>query len=185
MGEAGAIVTDIDSGHGVVEEIKHVVVVSVAKVFREDMVGEVLVVSDEKRVVKAVTEDPVFSIPERGEDVERESVVVTSIEFTLAEDGEEDIIVVDIEEEIIVPKEVLSAFVDVLRVGKESVGETQEVLCDIVGVGVVTNIVVTVMAVSGVEGVGEVAVIEVAEIEVFVGVVTSVVAIVTIGWNHV
>lgn len=33
VGEAGTIVTDIDSGHGVVEEIKQVVVVSVAKVF--------------------------------------------------------------------------------------------------------------------------------------------------------
>lgn len=82
------------------------------------MVGEVLVVSDEKRVVKAVTEVPVFSMPERGENVGRELGVVVSIEFTLAEDREEDIIVVDIEKEIVVPKEVVSAFVDVLRVGK-------------------------------------------------------------------
>lgn len=82
------------------------------------MVGEVLVVSDEKRVVKAVTEVPVFSMLERGENVRRELGVVVSIEFTLAEDREEDIIVVDIEKEIVVPKEVVSAFVDVLRVGK-------------------------------------------------------------------
>lgn len=60
--------------------------------------------------------------------------------------------------------------------------ETQ-VLSDIEGVGVVTNVVVTTMAVSGVKGVGEVAVIEVAEIEVFVGAVISVVAMVTIGMN--
>lgn len=146
------------------------------------MVGEVLVVSDEKRVVKAVTEVPVFSIPERGENVGRELGVVVSIEFTLAEDREEDIVVVGIEKEIVVPKEVVSASVDVLRVGKESVGETQDVLCDIVGVGV-TNILVTVMAVSGAERVGEVAVLEVAEIEVFVGVVISVVAMVTVGVN--
>lgn len=48
------------------------------------------------------------------------------------------------------------------------------------GVGVVTNIVVTVMAVSGVEGVGRVAVMEV-DIEILVGVVMSVVAVVTTG----
>lgn len=50
------------------------------------------------------------------------------------------------------------------------------------GVGV-TNILVTVMAVSGAERVGEVAVLKVAEIEVFVGVVISVLAMVTVGVN--
>ena len=106
-----------------------------------------------------------------------------SIEFILLEEREEDIIAVDIEEEIIVPKEVVIAFVDVLRLGKDNAGETQ-VLCGTVGVGVVTNsVVTTLVAVSGIEGVGEVAVIEVAEIEVLVGVVMSVVSMAAIGMD--
>lgn len=52
-----------------------------------------------------MTEDPVFSIPEGDEDIKKELVVVVSTEFTLVEDKEENIIVVDIEEEIIIPKE--------------------------------------------------------------------------------
>lgn len=72
-------------------------VVSVAKVFREDVAEEVLAVSDEKGAWKAVAKEPIFSTPERSEDVERELGVVVSIEFALVEDREEDIIVVDIE----------------------------------------------------------------------------------------
>lgn len=53
-GETGAIVTDTESGHGVGEQRKQPVVVSVAKVFREDVVGEVLVFKVEEGVVFAV-----------------------------------------------------------------------------------------------------------------------------------
>lgn len=52
-GETGAIITDTESGHGV-EQIKQLVVGSVAKVFREDVVGEVLVFKVEEGVVFAV-----------------------------------------------------------------------------------------------------------------------------------
>lgn len=51
-GEVGTIVMDMVSGHGVVRETRSVGVVSVEKVIREDVIGEVLVVSDDIRLEK-------------------------------------------------------------------------------------------------------------------------------------
>ena len=62
VGEADTIVTDMDSGHGVVEDRVSMVVVRVGEVIREVVVGEVLVVSVDKKVGKVVTEGPVFSV---------------------------------------------------------------------------------------------------------------------------
>ena len=62
VGEADTIVTDMDSGHGVVEDRVSIVVVRVGEVIREVVVGEVLVVSVDKKVGKVVTEGPVFSV---------------------------------------------------------------------------------------------------------------------------
>lgn len=63
VGEVGTIVMDMDSGHRVVGKTLIVGVVSVEKVIREDVIGEVLVVSDETRIEKGVTEEePGFSV---------------------------------------------------------------------------------------------------------------------------
>lgn len=64
VGEADTIVTDIDSGHWVVEERVNMVVVWVRRLlpFWGEVVREVLAVSDEEKVGKAVTEDPVMSV---------------------------------------------------------------------------------------------------------------------------
>lgn len=64
VGEADTIVTDIDSGHWVVEERVNMVVVWVRRrlPFWGEVVREVLAVSDEEKVGKAVTEDPLMSL---------------------------------------------------------------------------------------------------------------------------
>lgn len=64
VGEADTIVTDIDSGHWVVGERVNMVVVWVRRLlpFWGEVVREVLAVSDEEKVGKAVTEDPVMSV---------------------------------------------------------------------------------------------------------------------------
>lgn len=61
-GKVGTIVMDIDSGHEVMEEIARVVVFLVKEEVREDKLGEVLVVSDEKEVGKRVTEVAGFRV---------------------------------------------------------------------------------------------------------------------------
>lgn len=83
VGEVGTIVTDINSGQGVVEEIVKVVVVLVEEVIGEGMDGEVLVVKDEE-VGKAVTEEePLFPILKECEEIGERLVVVMSTEFSL------------------------------------------------------------------------------------------------------
>lgn len=83
VGEVGTIVTDINSGQGVVEEIVKVVVILVEEVIVEDMDGEVLVVKGEE-VGKAVTEEePLFPVLKEGEDLGERLVVVMSTEFSL------------------------------------------------------------------------------------------------------
>lgn len=63
VGEVGTIVMDMDSGHRVVGKTLIVGVVSVEKVVREDVIGEVLVVSYETGIEKAVAEEePGFSV---------------------------------------------------------------------------------------------------------------------------
>ena len=62
VGEADTIVTDMDSGHRVVEDRVSMVVVWVEDVIMEVMVEEVFVVSVDEKVEKAVREEgPVFS----------------------------------------------------------------------------------------------------------------------------
>ena len=62
VGEADTIVTDMDSGHGVVENRVSMVVIWVGDVIMEVMVEEVFVVSVDEKVGKAVREEgPVFS----------------------------------------------------------------------------------------------------------------------------
>lgn len=53
-------------------------------------------------------------------------------------------------------------------------------MCDVVGVGVVTKDVVARVTVSVVEGLGEVSVVELARVEVYTGVVISVVSVVKV-----
>lgn len=96
VGEVGSIVTDTDSGHGVVEERIILGVVLVEKVIRGDVVGEVIV-SDGKGVI----DDSVFSVLKECGEVGNGVVVVVSIELSLVEVKEEDIDIVDIEEIIV------------------------------------------------------------------------------------
>ena len=92
----------------------------------------------------------------------------------------EDDIIAGIEEEMMVPKGVLIALVEVLNIGKAEEGETPEVLRAVMEVGVVAMFVVPVLATSVVEGVLEDAVINVAGGDVCVGVVTSVLVVVNV-----
>lgn len=57
---------------------------------------------------------------------------------------------------------------------------TPSVMCCVVGVGVVTKDVVGGVTVSVVEGLGEVSVVELARVEVYTGVVISVVSVVKV-----
>lgn len=83
VGEVDTIVTDINSGQGVVEEIVKVVVVLVEEVIGEGMDGEVLVVKDEQ-VGKAVTEEEtLFPVLMECEVVGERLVVIMSTEFSL------------------------------------------------------------------------------------------------------
>lgn len=173
VGEVGTIVTDIDSGHGVVEETVTMGVVSVEEVIREDVIGEVLVVLDETKVGKVVTEE------EPGLSVLEELMEVGSIELTPVEEEEDDIDTMDIEEEMIVLKEVVIALVDVPSTGNEDVGETLEVLYGVVRIDVVAMLVDTVLTIWGVDRVGKLAVIEVAGVVVSAEVVILVVAVVS------
>lgn len=173
VGEVGTIVTDIDSGHGVVEETVTMGVVSVEEVIREDVIGEVLVVLDETEVGKVVTEE------EPGLSVLEELMEVGSIELIPVEEEEDDIDTVDIEEEMIVLKEVVIALVDVPTTGNEDVGETLEVLYGVVRIDVVAMLVDTVLTIWEVDRVGKLAVIEVAGVDMSVEVVIMVVAVVS------
>ena len=92
----------------------------------------------------------------------------------------EDDIIAGIEEEMMVPKGVLIALVEVLNIGKAEEGETPEVLRAVMEVGVVAMFVVPVLATSVVEGVLEDAVINVARGDICVGVVTSVLVVVNV-----
>lgn len=82
VGEVGTIVTDINSGQGVVEEIVKVVVALVEEVIVEGMDGEVLVVKGEE-VGKAGTEEPLFPVLKECEGIGERLVVVTGTEFSL------------------------------------------------------------------------------------------------------
>ena len=92
----------------------------------------------------------------------------------------EDDIIAGIEEEMMVPKGVLIALVEVLNIGKAEEGDTPEVLRAVMEVGVVAMFVVPVLATSVVEGVLEDAVIKVAGGDVCMGVVTSVLVVVNV-----
>lgn len=92
----------------------------------------------------------------------------------------EDDIIAGIEEEMMVPKGVLIALVEVISIGKAEEGETPEVLRAVMEAGAVAICVVPVLAASGVEGVREDAVIKVAWGDVCVGVVTSVLVAVNV-----
>ena len=100
-------------------------------------------------------------------------------ELGLVEDRD-DIVIAGIEEEMMVPKGVLIALVEVLSIGKAEEGETPEVLRAVMEVGVVAMFVVPVLATSVVEGVLEDAVINVAGGDICVGVVTSVLVVVNV-----
>ena len=100
-------------------------------------------------------------------------------ELELVEDRD-DIVIAGIEEEMMVPKGVLIALVEVLNIGKAEEGETPEVLRAVMEVGVVSMFVVPVLATSVVEGVLEDAVIKVAGGEVCMGMVTSVLVMVNV-----
>ena len=100
-------------------------------------------------------------------------------ELGLVEDRD-DIVIAGIEEEMMVPKGVLIALVEVLNIGKAEEGETPEVLRAVMEVGVVSMFVVPVLATSVVEGVLEDAVINVAGGDICVGVVTSVLVVVNV-----
>lgn len=132
MGEVGTIVMDIDSGHGVMEEIARVAVVLVEEEVREDKLGEVLVVSDEKGVGKVVTGVAGFCVLKEYREVGKRLVVLVSMEFSLMEEKKGDVIIVDNEEKITVLKEEIIAFVDVHSMEGKGVGETLEVLCSVV-----------------------------------------------------
>lgn len=83
VGEVGTIVTDINSGQGVVEEIVKVVVILVEEVIVEDMDGEVLVVKGEEVGKAGTEEEPLFPGLKEGEDLGERLVVVMSTEFSL------------------------------------------------------------------------------------------------------
>ena len=100
-------------------------------------------------------------------------------ELGLVEDRD-DIVIAGIEEEMMVPKGVLIALVEVLNMGKAEEGETPEVLRAVMEVGVVAMFMVPVLATSVVEGVLEDAVINVAGGDICVGVVTSVLVVVNV-----
>ncbi|KAI5128006.1 Gdp-Fucose Protein O-Fucosyltransferase 2 [Manis pentadactyla] len=146
VGEVGTIITGIDSGHGTVEERTKYGVVLLIGTITEDVVGEVLEVSD-KGIVKALTEDSVFSLLEFHGEVGEDLVVEVTTECTLEEERVEDSVRVDAEEEIMVTKE------EILEV------VTTGVICAVVGVGVVTKDVVAVVTVSVVGGLSEVDVV--------------------------
>lgn len=74
------------------------------------------------------------------------------------EDKKEDIDIVDIEEEMIVLKWVVIAFVEVSSIGKERIGETLDVLYTVGKVNLVAMLVVTVEVGSVNEGVEKLAV---------------------------
>lgn len=118
VGEVGTIVTGIDSGHGTVEERTKDGVVLLIGTITEDVVGEVLEVSD-KGILKALTEDSVFSLLEFDGEVGEDLVIEVTTECTLEEERVEDSVRVDIEEEIMVTKEEVSAVVEVLNIGKD------------------------------------------------------------------
>lgn len=69
---------------------------------------------------------------------------VGNTELPRVEDKKEDIDIVDIEEEMIVLKWVVTAFVDVTSIGKETMGETLEVLYSVGKVNLVAMLVVSV-----------------------------------------
>ena len=100
-------------------------------------------------------------------------------ELGLVEDRD-DIVIAGIEEEMMVPKGVLIALVEVLSIGKAEEGETPEVLRAVMEVGVVAMFMVPVLATSVVEGVLEDAVINVAGGDICVGVMTSVLVVVNV-----
>lgn len=100
-------------------------------------------------------------------------------ELGLVEDRD-DIVIAGIEEEMMVPKGVLIALVEVLNMGKAEEGETPEVLRAVMEVGGVTMFEVPVLTTSVVEGVLRDAVIKVAGGDVYVGVGTSVLAVVNV-----
>lgn len=131
-GEVGTIVMDIDSGHGVMEEIARVGVVLVEEEVREDKRGEVLEVSDEKGVGKAEREVGGFCVLREYREVGKRLVVLVSIEFSLMEEKNGDVVKVDIDDKITVLKEEIIAFVDVCHMEGKRVGETLEVLCNVV-----------------------------------------------------
>lgn len=116
---------------------------------------------------------------EPGLSVLEELMEVGSIELPLVEEEEDDIDTVDIEEEMIVLKEVVIALVDVPTTGNEDVEETLEVLYSEVRLDVVAMLVDTVLTIWEVERVGKLVVIEVAGVEVAAEVVILVVAVVT------
>lgn len=84
---------------------------------------------------------------EPGLSVLEELMEVGSIELPLVEEEEDDIDTVDIEEEMIVLKEVVIALVDVPTTGNEDVEETLEVLYSEVRLDVVAMLVDTVLTI--------------------------------------
>lgn len=83
---------------------------------------------------------------------------VGNTELPRVDDEKEDIDIVDIEEEMIVLKWVVIAFVDVSSIGKETIGETLDVLYIVGKVKLVAMLVVPVEFGSVNEGVEKLAV---------------------------
>lgn len=136
----GTIVMVIVSGQGVEEgrEIKEKGVISVRVVVSEETVGEVLVVAKEERE-EAVTEELIFSVLEICGEVGPALVVVGSKELLVGEERGEDSITVGVEE-IKVPKDVITALVEVRPLVKPSVLDSLEGVNEVTTVGVETEV---------------------------------------------
>lgn len=140
VGEVGTIIMVTVSGQGVEEgrEIKEKGVVSVRAVLSEEMVGEMLVVAKEERG-EVVTEELMFSVLGTCGEVGPALVVVGSMELLVGEEKGEDKMTVGVEE-IKVPKDVMSALVEVLPLVKSSVLDSLEVVREVTSVGVETEL---------------------------------------------
>lgn len=84
-------------------------------------------------------EEPIFSVLNILEEVGEELVILVRTGLVLVED-KQDIITVDVEEEIKVPKEVIIAFVDVLTLVNGSGLDPLEGVSEVSKVGVETEV---------------------------------------------
>lgn len=135
------VVIDINSGHGVVEVIIEKGVVSVRVLVREEVAEDVLVVRNEERVGKVVTaEEIVFSVLEICGEERKELVVAVSTVTALGGDREEDIASVDVEAGVMLVKDVVTSFVEVIPTVTPSVGDALEDVGEVPNMGIETDV---------------------------------------------